>query len=254
MPDNQSNIGGTQLARAGISDLGCRREHNEDAMGYVPAGTPDATHLLIVADGVGGSAAGEVASQLAVDTVSRVFFAQGEPVDPGQVLSDAFQQANQAIFNEAATDPQKAGMATTCTTAAIKGETVILAHVGDCRAYMAVGGQLIQLTADHSMANDYQREGRALPPEKESLANVLTRWLGHEGDAAVELSELMQFSPGSTLVMCSDGLTKVVNQDEILHAVSMHLPDGACKRLVELARERGGPDNITVQVARLNRT
>ena len=95
---------------------------------------------------------------------------------------------------------------------------------------------------------------RALPPEKESLANVLTRWLGHEGDAAVELSELMQFSPGSTLVMCSDGLTKVVNQDEILHAVSMHLPDGACKRLVELARERGGPDNITVQVARLNRT
>ena len=186
MSDNQASTGGVQLARAGISDLGCRRKHNEDAMGYVPAGTPDATHLLIVADGVGGSAAGEVASRMAVDTVSHAFFAQGEPANPAQALTDAFQQANQAIFNEAAADPLKAGMATTCTTAAIKGETVILAHVGDCRAYMAVGGQLIQLTADHSMANDYQREGRPLPPEKESLANVLTRWLGHEGDAGVE--------------------------------------------------------------------
>jgi PPM family protein phosphatase len=252
--DYQSSAPGVVLARAGISDLGCRRKINEDCMGYIPAGTPDATNLLIVADGVGGSAAGEVASQLAVDTVSRVFFAQGEPANSAQALYDALQQANDAIFREAATDPMKAGMATTCTVAAVKGETIILGHVGDCRAYMAVGGELIQLTADHSMANDYLREGKPLPPEKESLANVLTRWLGHEGDPAAELSELMQFNLGSTLVMCSDGLTKVVQQDEILHAVSMYMPDGACKRLVDLARERGGPDNITVQVARLNRT
>lgn len=222
-------------------------------MGYVPASGPDATHLVIVADGVGGSAAGEVASRLAVDTVSRVFFAQGEPTDPAQAMYEAFLEANRAIFAEAAADPLKAGMATTCTAAAIRGETVILGHVGDCRAYMAVDGQLIQLTADHSMANDYQREGLPLPPEKESLANVLTRWLGHEGDVAVELSELMQFNIGSTLVMCSDGLTKVVTPDEILHAISMHLPEGACRRLVDLARDRGGPDNITVQVARLAR-
>ena len=164
-----------------------------------------------------------------------------------------YRQRADESTGEAASDPMKAGMATTCTVAAIKGETVILGHVGDCRAYMAVKGQMIQLTADHSMATDYQREGKPLPPEKEKLANVLTRWLGHEGDAAVELSELMQFAVGSTLVMCSDGLTKVVTQDEILHAVSMHLPEGACRRLVELARERGGPDNITVQVARMNR-
>ncbi len=253
MSDYQSSAGEMLLVRAGISDLGCRRKTNEDAMGYIPAGTSDATHLLIVADGVGGSAAGEVASQLAVETVGRVFFAQGEPVDSAKALYDAYQEANQVICREAAADPMKAGMATTCTVAAIKGETVILGHVGDCRAYMAVGGQLIQLTADHSMANDYKREGRPLPPEQESLANVLTRWLGHEGDAAVELSELMQFGLGSTLVMCSDGLTKVVTQDEILHAVSMHLPEGACRRLVDLARERGGPDNITVQIARLSR-
>ena len=207
MSDNESGSGGMQLVRAGISDLGCRREHNEDCMGYIPASTPDGTHLLIVADGVGGSAAGEVASQLAVDTVSRVFFEQGEPANPAQALMDAIQQANQAIFADAATDPLKAGMATTCTVAAVKGETIILGHVGDCRAYMAVGGELIQLTADHSMANDYQREGKPLPPEKESLANVLTRWLGHEGDPAAELSELMQFNLGSTLIMCSDGLT-----------------------------------------------
>ncbi len=253
MSDFQSNAGEVQLVQAGISDLGCRRKKNEDSMGYVPASGPDQTHLLIVADGVGGSAAGEVASRLAVDTVSQVFFAQGEPVNPAQALYDSMGQANQAICREAEADPMKAGMATTCTVAAVKNETVILGHVGDCRAYMAVGGQLIQLTADHSMANDYEREGRPLPPEKESLANVLTRWLGHEGDVGVEISDLMQFNLGSTLIMCSDGLTKVVEQDEILHAVSMHLPEGACRRLIDLARERGGPDNITVQVARFSR-
>ena len=250
MSETQPNV---ELARAGISDLGCRRQKNEDCMGYVPAPVPGGTHLIIVADGVGGSAAGEVASRMAVDTVSQVFYAQGEPVNVAQSMFDAFHAANQAIFAAAAADPTKAGMATTCTAAAVKGETILIGHVGDCRAYMAVRGQMIQLTADHSMANDYQREGKPLPPEKESLANVLTRWLGHEGDPAVELSELMQFNLGSTLVICSDGLTKVVQQDEILHAISMHLPEGACKRLIELARERGGPDNITVQVARQNR-
>lgn len=253
MSDTQGNAALVELVRAGLSDTGCRREKNEDRMGYVPAAGPDATHLIIVADGVGGSAAGEVASQLAVDVVSRAFFAEGEPANPAQAMYDAFQEANRTIFAEAAADPLKSGMATTCTAAAVKGETVLLGHVGDCRAYMAVGGQLIQLTADHCMANDYQREGKPLPPEKEKLANVLTRWLGHEGDVAVELSELMQFNAGSTLVMCSDGLTKVVQPDEILHAISMHLPEGACRRLVDLARERGGPDNITVQVARQKR-
>ena len=132
-----------------------------------------------------------------------------------------------------------------------KGETLVIGHVGDCRAFMALGGELIQLTQDHSMENDYAREGLPLPPEMESMASILTRWLGQAGDVDVEMSQLMEFKRHNTLVICSDGLTKTVTPDEVLHTVSMHLSESACRKLVELAKERGGPDNITVQVARL---
>ena len=137
--------------------------------------------------------------------------------------------------------------------AAIRGVELWLGHVGDCRAYLAADGALSQLTDDHSLAADYQRQGQPLPPEKQSLANVLTRWLGTDLQVAVDVSAPITLQEGHTIVICSDGLTKVVSDEEILHAVSMHLPEKACRRLVDLARERGGPDNITVQVARVSR-
>ncbi len=249
---NPDTTSGPALLYYGLTDLGCRRKINEDSLGYFPPEEPGGSHLLVVADGVGGSAAGEVASQTAVETVGRVYRAHGEPADPAAALAEAMLEANRAVYQLSSTDPRLAGMATTCTCAVIKGETVIIGHVGDCRAYMAVAGELIQLTHDHSMANDYAREGMALPPEMENMANVLTRWLGQETDVAVEMSDLMAFQQHNTLIICSDGLTKTVTNDEILHAVSMHLPETACRKLVELARERGGPDNITVQVARLS--
>lgn len=239
------------LDYAGVTDLGCRREINEDSLGYFPPADPSGTHLLVIADGVGGSAAGEVASRIAVEVVGRTFFANGEPADTVHALREAMLAANREVYNQSAQDPHYAGMATTCTCAAVKGETLVIGHVGDCRAFMALGGELIQLTHDHSMSNDYAREGMPLPPEMEPMAQVLTRWFGQEGDVDVEMSELMEFKKHNTLVICSDGLTKTVTPDEILHSVSMHLSEPACRRLVDLARERGGPDNITVQVARL---
>lgn len=249
---NPQTPSGMVLIYEGMTDLGCRRKVNEDSLGYFPPEDPAGSHLLVIADGVGGSAAGEVASETAVETVGQIYRANGEPADPALALQQAMVEANRVVYQKSATDPRLAGMATTCTCAAIQGETVVLGHVGDCRAYMAVGGELIQLTYDHSMANDYAREGLPLPPEMENMANVLTRWLGQEDDVVVEMTDLMEFKSHNTLIMCSDGLTKCVTNDEILHTASMHLPAKACEKLIKLARERGGPDNITVQIARLS--
>jgi protein phosphatase len=241
------------LLHASLSDVGCRREKNEDAMGVTASDAPERSVLMVVADGVGGSAAGEVASRLAVETVEREVFRDGEPADPSAVLGAALRTANKTIYAAAAQNPLHAGMATTCTAVLVRDSRLYLAHVGDCRAYLVGGGRIAQLTQDHSMGAEYDRQGQDLPPEKQNLANVLTRWLGSENEVEVDLHDALQLSLGDTFVLCSDGLTKMVKDDEILHMAAMHLPEGACRRLVDMARERGGPDNITVHVARLSR-
>jgi protein phosphatase len=248
-----TSIPDVALRHASGSDVGCRREKNEDAIGFIASDAPERSVLMIVADGVGGSAAGEVASRTAVDTIERELFRSGEPAAPGPALREALATANRTIFQAAAANPLYAGMATTCTAALIRDGRLFLAHVGDCRAYIAADGRLTQLTYDHSVGAEYERHGRPLPPEKQNLANVLSRWLGAEGDVDIDVYEDLELPLDANLVLCSDGLTKVVTDDEILHTVSMHLPDGACRRLIDLARERGGPDNISVHVARLSR-
>ena len=241
------------LWHAYLSDVGKKRSQNEDAVGFFMRGQPVHTFLLVVADGVGGNVAGEVASQLAVEAVNEGFFRRSDAMETGQALHEAIVAANQIICQEAAANPHQAGMATTCTAAVIQGATLVLGHVGDCRAYLTGDGSLRQLTDDHSVAAEYARRGAPVPPEKEVLANVLTRWLGADTDVEVDISETIQMQEESNLVLCSDGLTKVVSPDEILHLVSLHLPGPACQHLVKLACDRGGPDNITVQVARLGR-
>ncbi len=248
-----TTVEGLSLVCATLSDVGCRREKNEDAAGFFPGAEGDGTYLLVVADGVGGNVAGEVASNLAVKTIGETFFRQGTPRELGPALRDAIVAASRAILADAERNLLHASMATTCTVAAIRGEELVIGHIGDCRAYLARAGRLELLTEDHSLAAEYERRGESLPPDKRSLANVLTRWLGTASDVDVDISEPIPFHEGSTLVLCSDGLTKTVKDDEILHAVSMHLPGRACRRLVDLARERGGPDNITVQAAKLTR-
>ena len=112
---------------------------------------------------------------------------------------------------------------------------------------------LQQLTNDHSLAAEYERRGEVLPAQREALANVLTRCLGAEPHVEVDISEPIQLVEGAALVICSDGLTKVVTDEEILEVVTTHRPEPACAQLVDLALERGGPDNVTVQVALLTR-
>jgi serine/threonine protein phosphatase PrpC len=241
---------GLVMLHAALTDVGVKRSNNEDAFGIFPGA--GGSLLLVVADGVGGNAAGEVASRLAVEVIGKLYFADGTPADPGAALRQTIGAANARILEAAAADPRRAGMATTTTAAVFNGRQLTLGHVGDCRAYLARSGSIEQLTDDHSLAAEYERRGEPLPPDKRNLANVLTRCLGVGSELAVDIRGPMTLEVDSMIVMCSDGLSKVVSPDEILYAVSMHLPEGACRRLVDLARERGGPDNITVQVARVS--
>jgi serine/threonine protein phosphatase PrpC len=244
---------GLRLIHASLSDIGCRREKNEDAVGAFACEDPPGATLFVIADGVGGNAAGEVASRTAVKTFGERFFAAGVPVDLRAALHQTLQEANQAILADAAVNPLRANMATTCTAAVVRGQELVLGHIGDCRAYLAHDGQLFSLTEDHSLGGEYRRQGQPLPPDKQSLSNVLTRWLGNEAGVEPDIGEPVLLAEGATLVLCSDGLTKVVRDPDILRIVSMHLPQRACQLLVERARKEGGPDNITVLVARLNR-
>lgn len=245
-----STLTGLELVHACVTDPGCRREKNEDAWGFFSGPAGSGAHLAVVADGVGGTLAGEVASRLAVDTIGERFFADGDPGRATHALRDAIEAANQAIIAAAADEPRYAGMATTCTAAYVRGEDLVIGHIGDCRAYLVEQADIRRLTHDHSAAAEMERRGETVPPNRPDLANTLTRWLGTEAVVDVDVHQPVRFAEGDTLVMCSDGLIKVVEEMEIVRAVGLHLPGGACRKLVEQARERGGPDNITVHVAR----
>ena len=242
-----------KLAVASLSDVGCVRKNNEDSKGVFEGADPARGHLFIVADGMGGAAAGEVASGIAVETVRNMYFEPSSGTRPVEALQRAVEAANADILRQATEDPKLGGMGTTCTTMAIVGREVSFAHVGDTRLYLAANGTLTQLTRDHSLAAELQRTGgNSGAPAR--AKNVLTRCLGVKPDVKVDVSDSpLRLPDDAVLVMCTDGLSNQVEDGEILHVVAMHLPDGACRRLVQLAKERGGPDNITVIVARLTR-
>jgi protein phosphatase len=241
------------LAVAFESDLGCVRKNNEDSAGVFPGEDPARGSLLVVADGMGGAAAGEVASKTAVESVREAYFRPDSGSSPAEALTNAVVAANEAIYRKAIEHTNLAGMGTTCTAVAVVGREISFAHVGDSRAYLASGGELRQLTRDHSLAAEYERTGDGGAAAARAK-NVLTRCLGVKPEVKVDGAEgAISLPDDGTLVLCSDGLTNQVEDGEILHMVAMHLPEGACRRLVQLARERGGPDNITVVVARMTR-
>jgi protein phosphatase len=243
--------GGLRVVHARVTDRGQRREHNEDAVGfYRGPGEPAASCLLIVADGVGGANAGEVASRMAVETTARVYYACGEPEDIPAALAAAMQEANDTIVAAAAADPRLDGMATTCTCAVVRPEGVTLGHVGDCRAYLVHGKTMECLTRDHTLATEYGEDVLAAE-ERDRLSHVLSRWLGQPGAVATDVRGCTRCPDGGTLVLVSDGLTKVVTDGEIQEAVSAQDPAAACAALLDMANDRGGPDNITVQIAHL---
>jgi protein phosphatase len=240
--------------------VGRVRTNNEDCFRIV-----DSLNLYVLSDGMGGEAHGEIASALAVETVVKhCLEAEGNPAGPifGETkagwsdvtkrLSSAVYLANQKIFESAEAHPEQQGMGATLTVACIEGERLSIAHVGDSRAYLLRGGSLQQLTSDHSLVAEQVRRGILTPAEAEQSAmqSVLLRALGSQPKVEIDAEEQPLFA-GDLLLLCSDGLTRMVTEPEIAGAIQAETDlEKAAEKLITLANEYGGADNITVIIVR----
>jgi PPM family protein phosphatase len=243
---------------SGQSDIGCQRENNEDSFGYWEPEEdeqfPRKGRLAIVADGMGGYEGGQEASHLAVETVIELYRDLAE-VDPQQALIESLQTAHERVRQYGFAHPNLRGMGTTCTAIAVVEGALHYVHVGDTRLYLIRDGQITQITRDHSYVGRLVESGiiSREEAEKHPQRNILTAALGTSAD-------LIMDSPGhpeplrsrDVLVVCTDGLWGQVHDAEILAAVESKSPEAAGRELIELARERGGPDNITIQILRLS--
>jgi PPM family protein phosphatase len=243
-----------RLTGAMLTDIGRVRPQNEDAVAFVlPSGDADnRDSLALVADGMGGHAAGEVASALAAEVVRRVFFELDGA--PSAKLAAAFEAANKAVFAYAQDHPECAGMGTTCTALAVRDDRAWLAHVGDSRAYLLRGASLTQLSEDHTLVAKLVRDG-VLTAEEASTSehsNVILQALGTSAKIKPDVwSEGLRLSPGDAIVLCSDGLHGAVPDRDIAEIAARLAPLEACRSLIERALEAGGDDNISVGVFRV---
>lgn len=243
---------GGNLVVAGLSDPGCVRTNNEDSFGVFEAPGSQKSCLLAVADGMGGAAAGEVASRLALDTLRKCYLAEAERRGAADALAQGVERANEMVYRQANSRKDYDGMGTTCTAVVFAGNELHLAHVGDSRAYLVRSSSIESLTADHTLAAELAAMGRGGASVPENASHVLTRCLGTDAKVEVDRAERpIKLRAGDAIVLCSDGLTNLVADEEILETVRDAAPEAACRRLVELARERGGSDNITVVVGQV---
>jgi serine/threonine protein phosphatase PrpC len=250
-----------RIVSGGVTDVGRVRTNNEDCFRIVAP-----LNLYVLADGMGGEAHGEIASALPVETVVKhCVDAEANPAarvlgetQPNwsantKRLSTAVHLANRNIFKSAGEHPEQHGMGATLTAAWIDGTRLSIAHVGDSRAYLLRGGNLLQLTRDHSLVAEQVRRGilTAAEAEQSEMQSVLLRALGAQPEIEVDAEEHTLF-PRDVLLLCSDGLTRVVTEPEIAGVLQAEPdPVRGAEELVALANERGGPDNITVVVVRL---
>jgi PPM family protein phosphatase len=251
-----------RIASSGATDVGRMRTNNEDCFRIVaPMG------LFVLSDGMGGAAHGETASALAVETVVKhCVEAQNNPAAPvyGETqagwsektkrLSSAVYLANKKIFESSEEHPEQKGMGATLTAAWIDGPRLSIAHVGDSRAYLLRSGGLLQLTSDHSLVAEQVRRGilTAAEAETSDMQSVLLRALGSQERVEVDAEEHMLF-PRDVVLLCSDGLTRMLTEPEIAGTLQADTnPEHAAARLIALANEAGGADNITVLVIRLD--
>jgi protein phosphatase len=247
----------------GDTDVGCVRANNEDCFGY-----DRQRGIFVVCDGMGGEAAGEVASQMAVDAVLGYFRQarrhQGHSGDGprfegvsrrANALANAIQLANRTIYEAAAEDSRRTGMGSTISAVLIEGSLYSIAHVGDSRIYLLRDGRIQQLTHDHSLIMEQVRRGFITAEEAQhsQMQNIIVRALGVEETVEPDLADLVA-EAGDTLLLTSDGLTRHVPDDEILKIVqTAAVLQTACEVLIEAARQAGGEDNITCLLLRFVR-
>lgn len=245
---------------AAKSHIGLVRQMNQDGYAVLPHLKP--REFYVIADGMGGPSAGEVASQIAVDTVSAYVTEHGAATDvnPADLLREAVYEANQKIFDAAQSREEYLGMGTTLVCALVDPERVVFAHVGDSRGYVLQEGKLRQVTSDHSLVAELVRRGQLTEEEAQHhpQRNIVTRSLGTEAHSSPDIYEV-EWCPGDILFLCSDGLSNMVDFAELeglLHNVSSAKTpdqlDAVADALIRLALERGGPDNITLVIV-LNR-
>jgi PPM family protein phosphatase len=245
------------LIVAAATDVGLRRSGNEDShvlwVGERGREREALGVLLVMADGMGGANAGEVASQLAAAAVLETYRALGAE-GPAAALEKAIARANAAVHEQGSQNPAQRGMGTTCTAVAIRGNRLWLGHVGDSRALLVRGDSFRRLTSDHSLVAELVERGHLTPEEAltDSRRNQLTRCVGALPEVQADVMELPEpLLPGDTVVLCSDGLHGLVTEGEIAMIAGDRAPGEACDELIALANERGGPDNITVLIARV---
>jgi serine/threonine protein phosphatase PrpC len=229
---------------AGTTDAGRKRRRNEDSFVLEPP-------LFAVADGMGGAQAGEVASRLAAAAFRE--FHEADDLDPEERVAAIIQEANRSIYERARSDAQASGMGTTITAALVTGSSVAIGHVGDSRAYRLRQGRLEQLTEDHSLVADLVRSGRLAPEEADThpQRSVITRALGTDLEVDVD-TFTVEAEAGDIFLLCSDGLTTMVDDEEIAQTVAKADSLGhATKALVKAANRAGGEDNVTVVLFQL---
>ncbi|MGH9493274.1 MAG: Stp1/IreP family PP2C-type Ser/Thr phosphatase [Terriglobales bacterium] len=247
---------------AGKTDLGCIRTNNEDNYGY------DTRYgVFVVCDGMGGQAAGEVASKMGVDTILEYFRkagletgkypVEGQPLEGvserANALASAIRLANKSIFEAASKDAGHAGMGSTVVAAMVKGNFLSIAHVGDSRIYLIRKESIQQLTNDHSLVMEQVRRGLITleEAEKSNMQNIIIRALGSEETVEADVDDMVA-QPGDILLLASDGLTKHVKDGALLKLVKgAPTLSQACEALIKAARDHGGDDNITCILVRV---
>jgi len=244
------------VAASVLSDPGCVRETNEDNGRHISpsleAERAERGTLTIVADGMGGHSSGEVASEMAVDLIGRYFYDNGSsPVE--EALRQAIEQASAEIFDSSIADTRLFGMGTTVVALVIRDNTAWVAHVGDSRLYRLRSNHMELLTMDHSQVMEMVKMGLLSFDEAQNHddKNVILRAVGTQPNVEVEISGPFEVVEGDQFLLCSDGLCDMVGDEEIANiwnaSDAIHV---AVERLIDLAKQRGGSDNITVAIVR----
>ena len=254
--DNPHQI--SQLATAGLTHSGQVRPLNEDF--WQVADESETAHLweqrgrlLIVADGMGGHAAGEIASSLAVETLYRQYYDEDDiPLPPAIRLERAVIEANLSVYEQAVTVDAQSGMGTTLVAAVVHEGRALIANVGDSRAYLIRDGQATQITDDHSWVAEQVKLGTITQEQAQTHAyrNLVTRCLGHRPGMQVDIFE-HRLRQGDVLLLCSDGLSNQVPDVELAAVLTEQTPEQGVQTLVDMANQKGGPDNITAVVAQV---
>jgi protein phosphatase len=236
-----------KLRHSADTDVGKTRDHNEDSFGF---GSPEQAErlgdLLVVCDGMGGHAAGEIASKIGVETILAIYYGEASE-DRAHVLEQAFEQANEQIFARG-----NGSMGTTGVAALLLHDALHIANVGDSRAYLIRDGEIRQISRDHSFVGDQVAAGLITADQARSSPhrNVITRALGYQSGVTVDMFR-WPLQIDDIIVLCSDGLHGLVSDTEIAQIAGEADPDAAVHQLIDLANSRGGTDNITVAIARV---